>query len=612
MAGLVAYHNTFSAPFIFDDIPAIADNPTIRDLQRPSELLAPPALRGSGAAGRPMVNLSLALNHALGGENVVGYHIFNLIIHVFAGLALFGVLRRTLQARAGQAHGLALTIALLWLVHPLQTETVTCVIQRTEGLAGMFFLLTFYCFSRHLEAGGQRWALACGVSCLLGAATKELMAMAPLLLLLYDRTFGAGTFRDAWRARRALHGGLIAITWLLVGLLIWRSETRGGTVGFGHGVTAWEYLLTQCRALTLYLKLAVWPHPLVLDYGTEVVRDARTVVAQGLLVLALLAATAWALWRKPVLGFLGAWFFVILAPSSSFVPLVTQTMAEHRMYLPLAAVLVLGALAVHRWSGAAARWVGVVCALGLVSATIARNHDYRSAEAIWRDTVTKVPANPRAHYTLAQLADEAGRSAEAIAHGEAAVRILPEDATAHFNLAFSYAKAARLDAAARHYETAARLKPESVDAQVNLGAVLVRLGRIDDAIACYEKIARARPDSAADWFNLAQVYFHAGRVADAIAPFETSARLDPGQPETHYRLGNARLRAGQTEAAVGAYDEALRLAPGHFEATVNLAGALLSLGRARDAVPLYERALQLQPEHPGVRAGLTRARAEAR
>lgn len=562
LAALVAYSNTFSAPFIFDDLPAIAQNPTIRDLGRPSELLAPPALRGSGVAGRPIVNLSLALNRALGGEEVWGYHTFNLFVHVGAGLALFGLVRRACRlpvfASRGEngAEATGFFVAVLWLVHPLQTEAVTCIIQRTESLAGLFYLATFYAFVRSVTGDGSRgWAVAAWMAAWLGAATKEILVTAPVLLLLFDRTFVAGSFRESWRKRGRFFIAVATTTWLTVAALVWRSETRGGTVGFGHGVTAWEYLLTQARALVLYFKLAWWPHPLVLDYGTEVVRDVRSVWLQGFLVLIALAGTGWALWRRPVVGFLGAWFFVILAPSSSFVPLVTQTMAEHRMYLPLAALVVLAVVGLQRW---AKRWwqlAATTLALVLAVTTIARNADYRSAESIWRDTATKWPTNPRAHYTLAQLADAAGRHAEAIEHGEAAVRLVPDDPTAQFNLAFSFAAAARFEEALVHYRAAARLRPRATDALVNAGAILVRLGRLDEAIAEYEQVVRLKPESGEDWFNLAEVYRLANRGEDALRGYQTAARLKPDLPDVFYRLGNACLGVRRVEEAVTAFRE---------------------------------------------------------
>jgi tetratricopeptide (TPR) repeat protein len=614
-AGWLGYANTFSAPFIFDDVPAIVENPTLHDLRRPSELLAPPALRGSGVAGRPLVNLSLALNRGISGDRVWSYHAFNLLVHLGAALALFGLVRGTLEPQ-GEGNGgtrstaIATCTALLWAVHPLQTESVTCIIQRTESLCGLFYLLLFQAFARAVRHGGGWWALAFGAG-LAGAATKELMATAPLLLLLYDRTFVTGSFRRTWEARGRWHLGLALAVWALVGLLLWRSELRGGTVGFGRGIGAWQYACTQCRAIVMYLKLALWPHPLVLDYGTDVVDGFGAVWAQAAFLAALAGGTLWAIVRRPKLGFLGAWWFVILAPSSSVVPLVTQTMAEHRMYLPLAALIVAAVVGCRHITGRRFAAVIAIAAAALLITTSARNRDYATAESIWRDNVAKRPQNARAHFTLAQLADEAGRLSEAIEHSEAAVRLVPADASAQFNLAFSLARAGRLAEAETHYRAAAQLRPDSADPHINLGAVLMRLGKVDAAVPEYETVVRLRPASAEDIFNLAQAYLAAGRPGDAIAQYEAVIRLTPGFAEAHYRMGNAWLKLQRLEEAVRAYREATRLDPNHFEAHVNLGGALLALGRGAEAIRAYEAALQLKPGDAQVTANLARARAAA-
>jgi protein O-mannosyl-transferase len=185
--------------------------------------------------GRPVVNLSLALNYALGGSNVWGYHALNLAIHIIlAGLTLFGVVRRTLLRPAlrerfsPSAARLALVVAVLWTAHPLQTEAVTYVSQRCESLMGLFYLLTLYCFVR--GADSQRcgwWFTLSVVACLLGMATKEVMVTAPLLVLLYDRTFVTGSFRKAWTRHRRLYLSL-AGTWLLLGYLMAGLHYRGG------------------------------------------------------------------------------------------------------------------------------------------------------------------------------------------------------------------------------------------------------------------------------------------------------------------------------------------------------------------------------------------------
>src|ERR1022692_1539631 len=197
-AGLLAYHNSFTGPFIFDDFYSIEDNPTIHHLWPIWQTLSPPRIGAPTVEGRPLVNLSLAINYALGGYRLWGYHALNLTIHILAALTLFGIVRRTLlqprlQERFGAAaDGLALAVAVLWMVHPLQTESVTYIIQRAESLMGLFYLLTLYCFLRAAGAGGpgRFWWLAASVfACLLGMATKEVMVSAPLVVLLYDRTF---------------------------------------------------------------------------------------------------------------------------------------------------------------------------------------------------------------------------------------------------------------------------------------------------------------------------------------------------------------------------------------------------------------------------------------
>ena len=221
---LIAYHNSFRGSLIFDDEPAILENPSIQQLWPVWKTLAPPA--DLTVTGRPVANFTLAVNYALSGTNVWSYHALNLLIHLLAGLTLFGVVRRTLlqpalRERFGRdAFPLAVVIALLWSLHPLQTEAVTYVIQRVESLMGLFYLLTFYCFIRSVESPRPRLWQGCAVAaCLLGAATKEVTATAPLLVLLYDRTFVAGSFREAWRRRGGLHV-VLAATWLpLAGLV---------------------------------------------------------------------------------------------------------------------------------------------------------------------------------------------------------------------------------------------------------------------------------------------------------------------------------------------------------------------------------------------------------
>ncbi len=239
VAGLVAFLNGFSSPFLFDDYDSINQNASLRHLWPIWDALTPGGAVGAGVTNRPIVNLSLALNYAVGGLHVEGYHIFNFVIHLLASLLLYGVVRRTLLQPAarnafGKAAGsLAWVSALCWLLHPLQTESVTCVIQRTESLMGLIFLGTFYAAIRAMESvRPTRWYLAAIVGCLAGMATKEVMVSAPLLIFLYDRTFVAGSFRAAWERRKGFYLSLAA-TWALLAWLVIDvgGGTRGGSCG---------------------------------------------------------------------------------------------------------------------------------------------------------------------------------------------------------------------------------------------------------------------------------------------------------------------------------------------------------------------------------------------
>src|SRR5687768_12255466 len=340
LAAVIAYHGSFGVPFFFDDVVAVTNNPTIRNLWRLGEVLSPPD-DGGGVTGRPIVNLTLALNYAMSGTDVRDYHVFNLIVHACAALALFGIVRRTLRQpslrdRFGRnASTLAFLVALVWTVHPLQTESVACVVQRTELLVGLFYLLTLYCFVRSTQNPTScRWPIAAIGCCAVGMGSKEVMVSAPLIVLLYDRTFVAGTFRTAWQRRSRFYAGLAA-TWLVLAFLLVKiGGSRGDAAGFGLGVSWWAYALKQCEAIVTYFARSLWPHPLVIDYGTEIITDPSKVVPEMAMVLLLLAGMLAALRWRPAIGFLMAAGFAILAPSSSVVPLISQTMAEHRMYLP--------------------------------------------------------------------------------------------------------------------------------------------------------------------------------------------------------------------------------------------------------------------------------------
>jgi tetratricopeptide (TPR) repeat protein len=605
-AAIAAYSRTFSAPLLFDDVTSIADNPSLRHLA--GAFWAP---AGTTVSGRPVLNLSLAFDYAVSGTAVWSYHATNLAIHILAGLALFGIVRRTLATTDEKsAVGVAFASALLWSLHPLLTESVTYIIQRAESLMGLFYLLTLYCLIRGAGtdgAGRRLWYTCSIVACLLGMGTKEVMATAPLAVLLYDRTFLAGSFSEAWRRRRWLYAGLAA-TWLFLVLLVLSTHGRAGTAGLGSGVSWASYALTQFPAIVHYLRLALWPHPLVFDYGTPVAPSLSQVAPSALLVACLMAATLWALVRKPAIGFLGAAFFIILAPSSSVIPVATEAMAEHRMYLPLIPLVVLLVVGIHRWLGRAAAPVCLVLAAGLCWATYQRNGNYSSEEAIWSDAVAKLPGNDRARSNLGDALEAEGRIDEAVAQREEALRLAPESATVHNNLGETLVGIpGRLDEAISQFEEALSLRPDYAEADNNLGNALDAEGRTPEAVARFEAAIRLKPDFAAAHGNLGNALAKIpGRLDEAIAQYKEALRLNPDYATAHNNLGLALSKApGRLDEAVAEYEAAIRLKPDFVLAHANLGNALAKVpGRQEDAVAQFEAALRLRPDFAAVHVNL--------
>ena len=677
-AGLLAYHNSFTGAFFHDDFGSILENPTIRHLWPIWQPLLP--LRGSGwtVAGRPLINLSLALNYALGGYNVWGYHALNVTVHLLAGLTLLGLVRRTLLQPAlrerfgAAANELALATAVLWTVHPLQTESVTYVIQRAESIMGLFYLLTLYCFIRGVKspllAGStcnpprrRLWYGLSVVACALGMTSKEVMVTAPLMVLLYDRAFVSGSFCEAWRRRGVLYLAL-AGTWIVLGLVLVSAGTltTASMIAQEHGRTRWQYLATQPGVILYYFRLSVWPHPLRFDsYTWPIARTWMNILPSAVAVLTLLTASVWA-WRKsPAWGFVGAWFFLILAPSSSFIPL-NDLIFEHRMYLPLAAVVsvvVMGLYAlVGRQSLAVVVWAGI--GLGFLTwrqnQVYRRNPHYNQGVALQRagrfpeaigeyeqalriapedawlhynvgvalyqaGRVTEAIAhfeqalrfNPNLaepHNSLGAILAEAGRIQEAIAHDEQAVRLAPDADVAHNNLATALMRLGKLPEAIEHYEQAVRLKPDNVEAQSNLGDALRRVGRMPEAIAHCEQALRLKPDLAEAHYNLGLVLAQTAKLNEAISHYEQALRINPDFAEAHNNLGNALFEVGRAPEAIGHYEQALRIKPDYVDAHYNLGLALEQSGKVEDAIRQYEQALRINPDFAEARNGIERLR----
>ncbi len=609
----VAYSNSFSGPFIFDDQPSVVDNPSIRRLWPIGRIFNPPEYCLT-VVGRPLANLTLAINYAFGGLDVHGYHVVNLILHILAALTLYGVLHRTLSlpnmppSIRDVASHLALAAAALWTVHPLQTESVTYIVQRTEALVGLFYFFTLYavirCAGADAPRAGTLWGTSAVLACLCGMASKEVMVSAPLVVALYDRIFLTTGWAEVWRRRRWIYVGMGA-TWLVLAALMVQSAGRGGSAGFSEHMTSWEYLRTQFGWIVHYLGLTFWPHSQGLDYGITIAHTAAEIVPYAVIVVGLAVGTLAAFRRQPWIGFLGVWFFAILAPSSSFVPLYGQTAAEHRMYLPLAAVVtfvvvgvwVLCEKAAQTKPGlpALAKALAVFAVVALAAVTWLRNEDYESELRIWNTAVEASPQNSRAIASRGVARRKRREFDAALSDFGSALRLDPRNATALHNRGGVYQEIGNFQAAIADYTRAIEVEPNHSLAYNSRGLVYQDLGRLEDAIADFSRAVEINPALAGSFDNRGRIYQKQEKDSLALEDFSRATELDPENYIYAFNRGTLYARTGRLAESVGDLSRVVRLAPRYPAAYSLRAFVYEQTNQWAPALADYDRILELQP-----------------
>jgi len=511
-AGL--YANSLDVPFLLDDpVPA-----------HPLEYTT-----------RPLVWASFALNRAWSGAEPWSYHVLNILVHAACALLWLAVLRRALALawpalEARRASTLAFVAALLWTVHPLQTGAVTYISQRAESLAALFALLTVLGFLEVVRAPRSRvgWSAALSGT-LLGFLTKETAATVPAILLALELALVRASPREVWRQRGAFHLALWSVSALCVARFIWPmvfSERSSAGLGASHLVTPLEYLCSQPGVLLHYLRLCVWPHPLVFDYAWPVAEGARAIVPQTLAVLALLGTTVALLVRRQPVGAALAAALLYLAPTTSLVP-IRDLAFEHRMYLPLGPLLVLPlALLATRLGARALLLTGTCAALVLGLLTLRRNEEYRSAETLWLTVVERAPENPRGHNNLAALYIDQDRLAEAEVHLRRALELKPRYGMAFDNLAVIAAARGRLEEALELFARANEIE-ESARVHGHIARLLELSGRAAEAESHHARALALAPRDGRVHLAHGQFLARAGRVEEARTALTRAQELDP-------------------------------------------------------------------------------------
>jgi Tfp pilus assembly protein PilF len=582
--GFLAYANTFNMSFNFDDVSAVLGNPDVKRMEGFADPLKFPGNRIVGV-------LSFALNYKISGFNVFGYHLVNLLIHIGNALLVYALVAATFrtpalsgnraeQGSVGNAYALPFISALLFVVHPLQTQAVTYIVQRFTSLATLFFLASLLCYiharlTREDQGRSSNLRMVALtalslVAAVLAMKTKEIAFTLPFIIMLYEFMFFTGAV-----VKRVTGAIMLSCAMVVVPLILLGGTEAGKFVAkllsasrVQTSMPRLDYLFTQFRVIVTYLRLLLFPVNQNLDYDFPVSRtfwDIR-VLLSFLLLLAIfsLGIFLWSYSRRPAPGseataqssgdskplarlvaFGIFWFFITLAVESSIIPIV-DVIFEHRVYLPSAGFFLAAAAGVI-WlanmlalRNPAARG-GLYClvlvvAIILVVATFNRNRVWANDATLWEDTVAKSPDKSR-----------------------------PWN-----NLGCVYLKQREPEKAIQALINSITISPGHPDAWNNVGIALAQLhkyaGRFSPTFEMFDAGRELNPVYQSEWFalaynNLGLAYDAIGQIPDSIKKFERSIEMNPRLSEAHYNLGLALATTGDRERARGEYELLLTLNP---------------------------------------------------
>ena len=663
LLGAFIYANSLHGPFVFDDIPNIQKNRGLRMRQFDVESLRRAAFVGPSSA-RPVANISFALNHYFGSDQVIGYRAVNIAVHLINAILVYALARITLglagyvvcpgeAARAASKHRWeALAAALLFVAHPTATQSVTYLVQRMNSLAVMFYLLSLLLWVTGRCSGvrWRRWTLwvAAAASWLLALGSKQISVTLPLVVWLYESYF----FRDLGRAwlRRSLVAAAAALALCVLISLVYTGFDPWGRIGGAYALrdfTLAERLMTQPRVIFLYIGLLLFPHPWRLNLLHHIPTSASLVdpVTTAVCLAALgglLAVFVRFAAKHRLISFCGLWFFVHLMIESSVLPL--EMAFEHRLYLPMVgAVLAAAHVLFHRllplrqaWAVAAACLVAVALAAG----ASVRNRAWSDSYSIWHDVLAKNHRSHRAQMNLGIAHLHEGRLDEAIRRYRQALKIddgaarcwfnlgyalgqrgergleiecyrkalalAPAYAMAHNNLGYAlYAGSGdRTAEAIEHFKIAIRHQNHLAEAHLNLGRALQSQGHNEAAAACYERTLSIDPGLAVAYYNLGILAESLGRPDRAVGHYRDALQVDADLVDAHNNLGNLLVSGGAFDEAIGHFRLALGLNPDQVAARINWGRALGLQGRFEEALEQMRQAIQIDADNAAAHHGM--------
>jgi tetratricopeptide (TPR) repeat protein len=613
ITGIIAYSNSFGCSFHFDDVNVFNSSVTVGSANIGDWLRSFP--------NRPIGILTFALNYYFHGLDVWGYHLVNLIIHLTNAFLVWWLTWLTLSTPVMKNAEIsrhktivAFLTGMLFVTHPLATQSVTYIVQRFASLATLFYLLSLILFVQGKLWQGDKnipWFLFGGsiVCALLGMLTKEIVFTLPFTIFLYDYCF----LKTApWKLEIKDKGLIISFIMLVIFILLFFGKYSLNIFdpippdrlqGYSYSISMKEYFLTQFQVILTYIRLFILPINQNLDYDYQISTSffqMKTFFSFSLL-LGILATGVLLFKKYRLISFGIFWFFLTMSVESSIIPISQNVIFEHRTYLPsfgffLALTSVFFYFFKERYLKIAVIIILMFTALNTVL-TYERNKIWKNEYTLWADCIKKSPNKARVNNNFGIALSAEGKNEEAIDYYNKAIQITPDFAEAAYNnRGAAYAHLGQYQRAIDDCNKAVRLKPDDANAYINRGLAYASLRQYERAITDYNEAIRLKPNYAEAYSNRGAAYAYLGQHQRAIDDYNEAIRLKPDSAEAYNNRGIAYANLRQYERAITDYNEAIRLKPDYAEAYSNRGAAYAYLGQHRRAIDDYNEAIRLKPD----------------
>lgn len=608
-------------PFIFDDYPAIVNNPTISG-QSVWRVLA--GQRDQIYAARPLTNLSFAIDKALHGLNPNSFRWTNIIIHVITAWALLGLLSRLLalcwcrpEVNPQYTQWLAMVLTLMWALHPAQTECVLYITQRSLQLAMLCFVLSIDSLIKHHLTSKKHWLVLMILWGIVSMGFKQNAVVLPVVLLLVDSCILSGSLKNALKTRGKAH----LLSALFIGMIataILIYDPIPSSTGTRLGVTRWEYLMTQSQVILHYLNNCYWPSSLCLYYDWPIVRTFEQVTMSFITVGSLFVFGCLSLWRWPRIGCCVISVFLILAPTSSIIPVVSEVAADRRMHIILIFMLSLPVVTIINLCCRLQIPINkVIIAMFLLCMSITVTFACRTLQLavffdnpvlLWQHAIDHAPQPQASWEQLGGIYDRNQQWAPAWQCYQNAVTLEPDFALAKLNLGYVEMKLNRVDQAAYHLKAITDDPIQGADALHYLGMLYKQHKDYPTARHYLEQAHNRKPDREDIALNLAGIYNIQGdyaKVRQLLEPLVSRANV---QAKILSELGFCYSQLDMLDQARLMYERYLAIKPADAKVLNSMGVVQAKLGHVPVAASFFARALAVDPDLQQAAENLQRAR----